>query len=254
MKKFVPEVERHLKKFSKKRSKSDIEFLKGYMNSVVRIEGDLLGLRVPVQRQISKTGFSFSGLPTQKQMQIWNTVWKHTKIFEAKSQALMGMEEIGRRENLSVLWPTIKNWAKDLDNWAHSDSLSSIYSKILETNPPLVWKTLKKWNQSSNAWLRRQSIVSLFYYTRQRKKHPAFAEAIRMVEPLISDSDFYVQRGVGWTLRETYTAYPEKTLKYLHENIERLSSIAFSSATERLEQSVKNQLLERRKKLRVRRR
>jgi 3-methyladenine DNA glycosylase AlkD len=104
-------------------------------------------------------------------------------------------------------------------------------------------KVRLKWNKSLNPWLRRQSIVSLLNYSRLRKKKLSFEELIYFVDPLCVDEAFYVQRAVGWTLREIYNLYPKKTYVYLAKNIHKITSLAFSAATEKLKKEEKEKLL-----------
>ena len=95
--------------------------------------------------------------------------------------------------------------------------------------------TLKEWNQSSNAWERRASIVSMIYYASTKRIAPTFRTVISLIEPLIGDQDRYVQKAIGWQLRELHKLYPAQTLSLLY-NTPELSPTSFSYATERLTQ------------------
>jgi len=65
---------------------------------------------------------------------------------------------------------------------------------------------------------------------------------IKFIDILLNDKEYYVQKGVGWSLKELYQVYPKETLKYLGKNIKKISSIAFSPATEKLEKKDKEKL------------
>ena len=58
---------------------------------------------------------------------------------------------------------------------------------------------------------------------------------------------YYVQKGVGWTLREIGNVYPDEALAFLEANIGQLSAAAFTAATEKLSPAKKNRI----KKLRA---
>jgi 3-methyladenine DNA glycosylase AlkD len=176
------------------------------------------------------------------------------------SQALFALSALSEEfaafptEHLAIL-QTCKLWLPHVDNWAHSDGLSKIFAELLSNaislnNKQLIaehWRIRKKWNKSKNLWERRQSIVSIFYYARSNRKYFPFQKVLTLVSPLIQDDAFYVQRGVGWTLREMHNVYPEQTFKYLKTIIGQLSPIAFSAATEKLTAANKGKL----KKLRA---
>lgn len=59
----------------------------------------------------------------------------------------------GRRrwESLPSYRPLLKKWSTRIDNWAHSDSLSGIYARILEYSPTLL---LWIYNKSTNDYQR----------------------------------------------------------------------------------------------------
>lgn len=64
----------------------------------------------------------------------------------------------------------------------------------------------------------------------------------------VESSDHYVQKGVGWTLRELHNVYPKETYAFLAANIDRLKSYAFSASTEKMTQDGKARLKRLREK------
>ena len=144
-------------------------------------------------------------------------------------------------------WETIKKWQKNVDNWGKCDALSKIYTKVLEIIPGRVLEQLKQWNKSKKIWDKRQSLVSLLYFSRTKNILLPYETIISFVSELIDDNEYYVQKGVGWTLKELYKVYPNKTLKYIEENIARISAIAFSVTIGNLEKADKEKLKKMRK-------
>lgn len=134
-------------------------------------------------------------------------------------------------------------WAQRVDNWAHSDELSSIYSRLLEKDPKYMLPQFEKWNRSKKPWLKRQSLVGLIFYSRFRKKYPPVNLILRFVEKHIDDKHYYVQKGVGWTLRECWNAYPNQTYSYLQKNAKRIPPGGWAAATERLSKQDKDKLM-----------
>ncbi len=208
----------------------------------------VLNISTPLQRKIFKSGFSFSD-PSQplNELEIWNKIWQESNLFEIKNMACYFIESQIKNESLLEHWPMAQHWAKNIDNWAHSDALSKFYARCLETHTDKILPILQIWNVSLNPWLRRQSIVSLLYYSSARKNVLDFETMISLVQPLLKDEHFYVQRGVGWTLRELGNVYSAKTVQFLKKNVTHLSSIAFSAATEKLDASIKEKLKQERK-------
>ena len=74
--------------------------------------------------------------------------------------------------------------------------------------------------------------------------------SLQLILPLIDDLDYYVQKGVGWALRETHSAYPSETKKLFNKEVLKLSSIAFTTSMEKMDKSSKEKYKELRKEAR----
>lgn len=241
MKQYILEMEEALSVHPKRTSAQNPESYIGGGQSKLRY----IGLRVPHLDETMKKGFSFSQSEEKEIIKIWDYIWNESDCYEVMSLALTWFDD---KKQVDVKhWPLLRKWSARIDNWAHSDTLSGIYAKILEKSPALVYPTFEKWNQSKNPWLRRQSIVSLLYYSSQRKKVLPLKKILSLVEPLLEDEHYYVQKGVGWTLRETGNIYPKETYNFLEKNILKLSSHAFTAATEKLSKPQKGRLKKLRK-------
>lgn len=173
-------------------------------------------------------------------------LWFESDIFEVKTIALYWLDQ----QNLELLLKNHKKilaWAHEIDNWAHADQLCSIYARLFEAAEKLILPTYLKWNRHKNPWLRRCSMVGTFYYSRQRKKQPQIQLVQSLVFPHLAASEYYVQKAVGWTIREMYNVYPIETLKFINRNLPKLSSTAWVAASEKLDKKTKTVLLKRRK-------
>lgn len=192
-----------------------------------------------------KHGFSFSGLPDAQQWMIWNFILRNCHMHEAQMAAIRFAEDRattnGKRE-----WNILRGWVDFVDNWAHSDVLSKVYSFLLEHDPKLVEPTLRQWNHSRNPWKRRASVVSTIYYASPRRTPPSLQIILSLVKPLLRDPDPYVQKGVGWQLREAYNLWPGEILKFLESHVLELPATTFSYATEKLTKKDKQRLKQKR--------
>lgn len=247
-KRHLAEVEAVVQKTTPQRSKLNPESYIGGGESSY----NYCGLSVPQIRSIYKnTPFSFrqnSQTDKIQELKTWDYIWMKSQVFEVVSLSLLHMTDgIKKGELLAQHLPVVEKWAHRIDNWAHSDSLSSIYVRILEADRKKMLPILEKWSDSDNPWLRRQSIVSLLYYSSARREVLPFTKLIKMVKKQMDDEHYYVQKGVGWTLREIGNVYPEETFAFLEENIGRVSAAAFTAATEKLSHAKKNHI----KKLRA---
>ena len=208
-----------------------------------------IGLSVPEMRSFSERRFSISELKIDKQWKEWELVWKSSDYVEVMSIPLYWLE----RQKIDFVYKkkaAFFRWIKQVENWAHSDSYSSILVRLLENYPNEVYPQLVKWNSSKNLWERRQSVVGLLYYAGGRKKTLALSKMYPLVNNLLDDPEYYVQKGVGWTLRELGHLNQDRQLKFIESNLSRLSSVAFSSATEKTDKKIKEKFKAKRKIIR----
>ncbi|MBI5369858.1 DNA alkylation repair protein [Candidatus Uhrbacteria bacterium] len=237
MPQFLLEVERELKKLADPAYKTS--------NDHFNVPRSVGVSSIKLKSRI-KHSFSFSKQPETEQWKIWNFIFRNSHQHEAQMAALRFAEDRvqtnGKRE-----WNVVRGWVDFIDNWAHSDVLSKIYSFLLEQHPDLVLPQLKKWNHSFNPWKQRASLVSLIYYASPKRKTPSVKTVLEFVEPLIKSRDKYVAKAVGWTLRESYNVYPKETLAFIRLHVRDLSADAFSYATEKLNNKTKEELKKRRK-------
>jgi 3-methyladenine DNA glycosylase AlkD len=194
---------------------------------------------IPLHRKESRRSYSFSSLPFTVQLQIWDEVWHSEPGFHSRLHAYFFLERhLKNPDELKEMWPVIVRWQNQVADWPLCDSLSKIYTKILEVMPQEVYTQLKQWNIDDNPWKRRQSLVSLLYYSRTKKQYLEFTQIEPLVTSLLADKEYYVQKGVGWTLRELHNVYPAETRQYLRQNIRSISPIAFTIAIEKIDKGI----------------
>jgi 3-methyladenine DNA glycosylase AlkD len=219
----------------------------GYIPSALAHDGcNLPGIRTVtkhIEHELKKT-------PWNNQRALLNSIWKISNNFAVLYVLLLLVD--GRKKTLDLAdWRVLKTWSKKIDNWAHSDVLSTIFASLLDTFPDELYPTLQKWNTSKLPWERRLSLVSLLCYARSRTNPLPYEKISALVEPRIHDEHFYVQRAVGWTLREAYVLYPTKTKKFVKDHLKDFSSIAFTTAIEKYSAKEKETFKSLRKKLRA---
>jgi 3-methyladenine DNA glycosylase AlkD len=198
---------------------------------------------VPLHRRESRRVYSFSAWPFAEQMAVWDVLWRTNNDFWIKLHAFFFLERHLKKDSeLREMWPVVVCWQDQVDDWGLCDALAKIYTKILELEPVTVYEQLKIWNKDQDLWKRRQSVVSLLYYSRTKKLFLTFNEIEQLISPLLADKEYYVQKGVGWSLRELHTVYPDETLPWLKANIKLISSIAFTIAIEKVDAVTRNEL------------
>ncbi|HBM88841.1 MAG: DNA alkylation repair protein [Parvibaculaceae bacterium] len=244
----LTEVERVLKAAAKGIPKAKAKERAFFMKTKM----PLLGLTVPEQRKLAKRGYSFSDLSAQELAAVWTEIWHGAKTHEGKMQAGLALEQFAPELGFGDRWALIRGWCSTINCWDQSDTLSAHVARALEEKPKMVWPVLQAWNSDADPWKRRQSVVGLFFYTRFRAKLPPVARSLKTITALLKDEDYYVQKGVGWALRESYNAYPEQTFLYLKKHAGTIHPDAFSAALEKVSLHEKAEIKKIRKVVRGR--
>ena len=193
-----------------------------------------LGIKFPALRRRVKQGFSFYKLPEEQVLEVWDALWQTSPYGDVLFAALEYYLPIVKKQVPANLWSVVKGWAPRIDNWCHSDGLSAIYSRVLESNQKEVYPQLVEWNQAEGEWLRRMSLVSLIHYSGKNAVFMPLKKVLPLVTNCLDDERYYVQTAVGWVLREMGLVYKSEVVKYLETHSGKLSAPAFSRAVERL--------------------
>lgn len=243
--KYTKEVEDTLNHLSLKNDKEKALKLKKYIGTNLNV----LGLVSKAQVDAHKIGFSFYSDHKEETFLLFDEIYKQSTVFEVKNLAFIFLDKHHKYISLKIQLQTLPEWVKHVDNWAHSDSLSKYLTRLIEdkSTQKEMLSVLKKWNTSKNLWERRQSLVSLFYYSRTKKEQVSFELTQQLVFPLLTDKEYYVQKAVGWTLRECFNVYPKQTYTFIEENIKNITSTAFTTCLEKMTEKQKQTLKEKRK-------
>lgn len=208
------------------------------------------GLSAPLQKKLAKAGFSFHGQDKIHNFLIYHDIFLQAPSHEGKNMAFLFLEHHLKHIPAEIRLKKLPEWVRVIDNWAHSDYLSKFISRLIENEvtEEQMMKYIFKWNKSKNPWERRQSLVALFYYARTKKRHVSFEDSIHLISPLLNDSEYFVQKAVGWTLRECYNVYPKPTYQFILNHSQDISSTAFSAACEKMSIKEKEKIKQLRKK------
>lgn len=185
------------------------------------------------QRQLARAGYAFSSAPQAVQRSIWRHLWLQAPVLEVRLQCLWPLLGLPVAERMAY-WGDIAWYGRRLDNWCESDYLSAMVADALEHSPARVLPVLSAWNRHPDPWRRRQSLVGLFYYQRLRRRQPPCAVVLAHLEPHLAAPEHYVQKAVGWTLREAWQVYPQALERWLQPRLTRVQSGAWRTLLEKV--------------------
>jgi 3-methyladenine DNA glycosylase AlkD len=124
-------------------------------------------------------------------------------------------------------------WLEDgIINWAHTDVLSGKALSHFITNKIIGIDSLKEWTESSSKWKRRAVPVILIDVI---DTDVPLKKLFSIIEPLMSDDEKFVQKGLGWFLREAWKVYPGETEDFLMKWKDTCGRIIIQYATEKMD-------------------
>src|SRR5439155_478284 len=126
-------------------------------------------------------------------------------VFEQKSLAIL---LLGRYEKIldDDSWRLADRWVDAATGWGLSDGLASgPIAGMLYAKPSRFRDTLR-WTRAKNIWRRRASTYALHRFVRAGELDRPF----QLLEKLLYDEEFWVQRAVGTWLRECWKQDPRR--------------------------------------------
>ncbi len=243
--KYTKEVEDTLSRLSLKKSDISGEKLQHYLGTKLKV----YGFDSKTQVDLNKKGFSFYSDSKENNFRILNEVFHQGGSHEAKNQAFIYLDKNYKHISPKLQLELLPHWVTKVDNWAHSDYLSKFLTRLVENlaTQKRMLTHIKQWNKSDNLWERRQSLVALYYYSRTKEQHLQFEYSSKLVLNLIDDEEYFVQKAVGWTLRESFNVYPKETYQFIDKHIKRIKPAAFTTCLEKMSESQKQLLKQKRK-------
>lgn len=134
---------------------------------------------------------------------------------------------------------------KDIINWAHTDVLSGKALYYFFTNKIIGIERLKEWTESPSKWKRRAVPVTLIEVL---DMDIPLERLFRIIEPLMLDGDKFVQKGLGWFLREAWKLHLEETEDFLLKWKDTCGRTIIQYATEKMDKENKGRFKRAKKK------
>jgi len=177
---------------------------------------DFLGLSSPVRRQLQKPFLVQKYLPTKEDMkqivvQLWNEPYREYQYFaqELAYQYLNNqeMDDIELYEYMIVH----KSWWDTVDFIAPKLT-GDYFNKFTDKQKPVI----DKWLDSGNIWLQRSAVLFQLKY-----KEETDTELLAyIIQSLVGTNEFFVNKAIGWMLREYGKINPEWVIDFVKKNIE----------------------------------
>ena len=200
------------------------------MSNYMKGHFSFYGIPSPVRKEIQKEWFNTLPLPSTTEM-------KWPLVFE-----LWGKSQ---REYHYVACDWLSKWKPhdfritDIDNirklivtnswWDSVDALApNLLNNYFKQFPEMEEITIQEWLTSSNLWLKRSCLI----YQLKRKNNTNIDRLVMSIEVLKHEKEFFIQKAIGWSLRQLARVQPERVKKIVVE--QQLKGLALREATKYL--------------------
>ena len=200
------------------------ELLAESMEKYMRDKFNFLGIRGPKRTELFKKYFPTARKTKEIDWNFIETCWnKEEREFQyAVVYYLKAMQKFLKKGDISKLKYLVvtKSW------WDTVDLLSKIIGDVVNRNKEL--KTLMlEWSKKENdIWLRRVAILHQLSFKENVDK--LLLETI--LEDNLCDGEFFINKAIGWALRDYSKVNPEWVRKFIEKNRSEMANLSLREA------------------------
>ena len=168
-----------------------------------------------------------SEMDIEARVALADSLWQ-SDIFEARIAAskLLLQARISPDE---AVWALISGWAAEFDSGAISDHVCAAGSKRLVAQPERL-NNIESWTHAKNMWQRRAALVITLPWAKLNHLSPDQAKARERIlgwaARYVDDHDWFMQKAVGWWLRDLSKHDGDRVRLFLAKHGERMKPFA----------------------------
>ena len=204
------------------------------MHRYHKVDRPYLGVANPVIDDLVKRWRSETDL--EERLALAKGLWKGN-THEGRIAAAKLLTQARIRPDDGGAWALIAAWVPDFDAWAIADHVSIAGQKRLVADPSRL-DDVERWTRSDHMWTRRAALVMTLPWTKQNNPKPA-ERAIRervlgWAASYVTDQDWFIQKAIGWWLRELSKHDPDRVRSFLAQNGDQMKPFARKEAARKL--------------------
>lgn len=185
----------------------------GPMKKYMKDHFPFLGIKSPLRKELEKQFFKETGILKEEfNKDIVEGLWdkdqreyQYTAItYIGKFIKKMPKDTILLLERLI----TTKSW------WDSVDSIAPLVGELARKYPELVEENINHWSIHDNFWLRRASILFQLKYKNETNEALLYKYMVKNAD----SKEFFIQKAIGWALREYSKTNPESVKAFIEGN------------------------------------
>jgi 3-methyladenine DNA glycosylase AlkD len=204
--------------------------MQAYMKSAM----PYYGVQTPVQRAITRHLFTEHRFETAAE---WRAaclkIWRDAKYREERYAAieLTCVKYYREWQTLATL-PMYEEMIVTGAWWDYVDPIASArLGPLLRLFPAPMRKKILQWSRSPNLWKRRSAILCQLSFKTETDLDLLYAS----LEPSLASQEFFLQKAIGWALRQYAWTDPREVRRYVRANATRLSALSRREALKNIQ-------------------
>ena len=200
------------------------ELLAESMGKYMRDKFNFLGIRGPKRTELFKKYFPTARKTKEIDWNFIETCWnKEEREFQyAVVYYLKAMQKFLKKGDISKLKYLVvtKSW------WDTVDLLSKIIGDVVNRNKELKILMLEWSKKENDIWLRRVAILHQLSF----KENVDRLLLETVLEDNLCDSEFFINKAIGWVLRDYSKVNPEWVRKFIEKNRSEMANLSLREA------------------------
>ena len=229
----VEAIERELRRVAdRRRAVTEKKYLKSDL--------DFLGVSMPAMRAVVKSFVRERGELSRTELTALDRALWSEPVFDRRVAAvelLIARGDLLRAGDLRL----VERLIRQSKTWALVDSLGESVAGGLVVRFPELNATLDRWAEDGDFWIRRSAMLALLRPL--RRGHGDFPRFARYADAMLSETEFFIRKAIGWVLRETSKKRPELVSRWLAPRAGRASGVTVREAVKYLPERDRDRIM-----------
>ena len=190
-----------------------------HMKSYMRDQFEFYGIKTPERKELQKEFLERNGFPSAELLEpiikeLWELPQREYQFFAVglMEKILKSRKHLPKPTQemiaLCEYLITTKSW------WDTVDGIAiRLMGLFFQKYPGFIKTCTNKWIQSDNIWLQRTAILFQLKYKEKTDETLLF----NTIKQLTYSDEFFIQKAIGWALREYSKTYPQRVTKFVQE-------------------------------------
>ncbi|MBN2622677.1 MAG: DNA alkylation repair protein [Acidimicrobiales bacterium] len=137
----------------------------------------------------------------------------------------------------------LETWCRQARTWALIDPLAAqVIGGLADRHPDALDPVIRRWATDEDHWVRRTALLA--HLLPLRRGEGDFDRFGELADGMLEEREFFIRKAIGWVLRETGKARPERVVAWLEPRVDRAAGLTVREAVKRLPPEDRDRILD----------